>query len=317
MPRKLPPFVECWRDRHKKVRVYFRKGKGPRIPLPGHIGSNDFNAAYQRALAGQIAATRERREPEKPGTIAALIRSYMGSAAYVGLRNTTKAGYSSRIEMFRTQHGHRTVSGMTRAGIVTHIMQPYADRPGAALAAVKMLRVLIRHAIEIGWLTHDPSLGIKRPKTQEIRSWSEDEMRHIREPMADWYETTACFRPPTIYRPAPVRCASDDMGGRKRETIRVVQQKTGRKLTIPLHRDLRAILGATERQHVTIINTEYGKPFSVDGFSQWIRDAITAAGLPLDCKPHELRKAAGDGLQRPDALRTRSCPSWPQDACRS
>src|SRR5262249_19692465 len=104
MPRKLPPFVECWRDRHKKVRVYFRKGKGPRIPLPGHIGSNDFNAAYQGALAGQIAGKRERREPEKPGTIAALIRSYMRSAAYVGLRNTTKAGYSSRIEMLRTQH---------------------------------------------------------------------------------------------------------------------------------------------------------------------------------------------------------------------
>jgi integrase-like protein len=35
---------------------------------------------------------------------------------------------------------------------------------------------------------------------------------------------------------------------------------------------------------------------SVDGFSQWIRDAITAAGLPLDCQPHGLRKAAGRRL---------------------
>jgi hypothetical protein len=45
--------------------------------------------------------------------------------------------------MLRTKHGHRSVSGMTRAGIVTHIMQPYADRPGAALTILKMLRVLI------------------------------------------------------------------------------------------------------------------------------------------------------------------------------
>jgi site-specific recombinase XerD len=39
--------------------------------------------------------------------------------------------------------------------------------------------------------------------------------------------------------------------------------------------------------------SKYGKPFTVDGFSQWMRDAITAAGLPLECKPHGLRKAAG------------------------
>jgi integrase len=35
---------------------------------------------------------------------------------------------------------------------------------------------------------------------------------------------------------------------------------------------------------------------TVDGFSQWMRDAITAAGLPLECQPHGLRKAAGRRL---------------------
>jgi len=32
------------------------------------------------------------------------------------------------------------------------------------------------------------------------------------------------------------------------------------------------------------------------GRSQWIRSAITAAGLPLGCQPHGLRKAAGRRL---------------------
>ena len=79
-------------------------------------------------------------------------------------------------------------------------------------------------------------------------------------------------------------------------TIRVAQQKPGRKLRIRLRRDLITVLTAAERNHATIINTEYGRPFTVDGFSQWIRDAITAAGLPLDCQPHGLRKAAGRRL---------------------
>jgi integrase len=47
---------------------------------------------------------------------------------------------------------------------------------------------------------------------------------------------------------------------------------------------------------VTIINTEFGQPFTVDGFSGFMRDAMKAAGLPLDCKPHGLRKTLGRRL---------------------
>ena len=35
---------------------------------------------------------------------------------------------------------------------------------------------------------------------------------------------------------------------------------------------------------------------TVDGFSGFMRDAIKAAGLPLECQPHGLRKAAGRRL---------------------
>jgi hypothetical protein len=42
-----------------------------------------------------------------------------------------------------------------------------------------------------------------------------------------------------------------------------------------------------------IIKTEAGIGFTVAGFSDWFRDAITAAGLPLDCKPRGLRHLAG------------------------
>jgi hypothetical protein len=55
MPRKRPAFVELWRDRHGKVRVYFRKDRGPRLPLPNTIGSDEFHAAYEAAMARQVA----------------------------------------------------------------------------------------------------------------------------------------------------------------------------------------------------------------------------------------------------------------------
>ena len=57
-----------------------------------------------------------------------------------------------------------------------------------------------------------------------------------------------------------------------------------------------ASLATAEREHVSVLTTAYGKPFTVDGFSQWMRNAITASGLPLDAQPHGLRKATGRRL---------------------
>jgi integrase len=297
MVRRHLPFIECWRDRHGKRRVYFRKNRGPRIPLPGSIGSDEFNATYQAALSGQIAPVRERHARAAAGTIGALIASYKQSAAYIGLRETTKAGYASRIEVLRTQHGHRTVAGLSRERIITGILQPYADRPGSALSILKMLRVLIRHAINIGWLKHDPSLGIKRPKMNRIRSWSDDEIATYRVywPLGTKQRTAfELFLNTGQRRSDVVRMAWPHITTENK--IVVVQQKTGRRLLIPLHRDLITTLASAEQAHVSILTTAFGKPFTVDGFSQWMRNAITESGLPLDAQPHGLRKATGRRL---------------------
>jgi len=294
MVRKLPPHVECWRDRHKKLRVYFRKGKGRRIPLPG-IGTEEFEEAYRVALVGDVEVRRERRPRDKPDTIGALITSYLGSAAYLSLRPTTKAGYSWRIEWVRTRHGHRTVSGLNRSRVIG-ILQPFADRPGQALSILRILRILIRHAIDREWLRHDPSVGIKRPKTQEIRSWTDDEIRAFEQrwPIGTRQRVAFALMLFTGQRRSDVhRMTWADVRDRM---IVVVQQKTGARLTIPLHQVLLTVLAATARRHVTIVNTEAGQPFTVKGFGDWMRKAIAAAGLPLDCTPHGLRKAAGRRL---------------------
>ena len=274
------------------------------------IGSDEFNAAYQAALAGQLAPVRNRHARAAAGTINALVISYMQSAAYKALRETTKAGYVSRIETLRTMHTYRTVAGLSRERIVTRILQPYADRPGAALSILKMLRVLIRHAIDIGWLKHNPSLGIKRPKTQEIRSWTDAEITEFetRWPIGTKQRLAFTLMLCTGQRRSDVhRMTWADVQG---AAIRVVQQKTRRKLVIPVHRELAKVLATTDRKHITIINTDYGKPYTVDGFSQWMRDAITAAGLPLDCQPHGWRKPASRRLAEAGAAPTRSCRCW-------
>src|SRR5262249_32974085 len=159
--RKLPPHVETDRDRHGNPRLYFRVGKGKRTRLPLDPESTEFADAWHAAYA---AHQMQRQEPKKDGrTIEALIAAYMRHDKDRRLRQTTKAGYSSRLETLRTVHGHRSVAGLSEDRI-SAILRPYDDRKGQKLALLKMIRVLIAFAITIKWLAHDPSKGIKRPK---------------------------------------------------------------------------------------------------------------------------------------------------------
>ncbi|WP_342360775.1 tyrosine-type recombinase/integrase [Terrarubrum flagellatum] len=295
MPRDLPKYVE--KNRVKgHVYLSFRRGKGARIPLPGKPGSPEFDEAYAAALSGVAAAKKQARPGLTEGTIAFAIASYMRSPAYTDLRKTSKAGYATRINILRDNHGHRTLSGLNQERIEQKILAPYHDRPGQRLALLKMLRIIIRHCIGKGWLKADPSQTIKRPKTKEIRAWTDAEIAAFEQrwPIGTQQRLAFALHLFTGQRRSDVhRMTWADIAG---STIAVAQQKTGHKLRIALHEDLRAVLAATPRKHAVILPTVYGAGRTVNGFSQWMRDAITDAGLPLDAKPHGLRKAAGRRL---------------------
>jgi integrase len=295
MSADKPKYVETFHDRHGKKRIYFRKPGQKRIAIPGPLWSDAFQIAYAEALGGSVIIGAEKKKPDA-GTIGALILSYQQSDGYYDLRPTTKTGYQSRLKILTEQHGHRSLSGLTIERIEEKILCPYRDKPGQKLALLKMLRVLIRHAIKKKWLTHDPSQGIKRPKSGRVRAWTEAEIAQFeaRWPIGTRERLAFSLMLYTGQRRSDAhRMTWADTTLR---TMRVIQQKTGAKLTLPLDKRLRAVLDAAPREHVTILNTAFGKPFTVDGFSQYLRDAITAAGLPLECQPHGLRSAAGRRL---------------------
>jgi integrase len=288
MPRKLQPNVE---RNHVKGHTYlsFRIGKGPRIRLPDDPTSQEFRDAYAAAIAGE---TKPAIKKDAPGTIGALIASYKACGQFTGLSETSKTGYTSRLESIRVDHGHRAVAGLTKDRIQTFILDPLADRKGAALDTIKKLRILIKHAIDKGWLKYDPSTGIKRPKGKEIRVWTDAELAA--------YER----RWPIGTKQRTAYALMLNMGTARIDTHRLTwnqvdevasyaRHKTGVAVEMDIAEELRKALKATPRKHVTVINTEYGKPFTVDGFSGFMRDAISAAGLPLGCQPHGLRKTLG------------------------
>ena len=198
----------------------------------------------------------------------------------------------SRLATIRVDHGHRAVAGLNKDRINGFILDPLADRPGAALDTLKKFRILIKHAIDKGWLKHDPSVGIKRAKGKEIRAWadSEPEAFERRWPLGTKQRTTYAL----MLNMGTARVDTHRLTWHQvDEGAAYIRHKTGVSVQMDVAEDLRKALDATPRQHVTVINTAHGKPFSVDGFSRFMRDAISAAGLPLDCQPHGLRKTLG------------------------
>ena len=101
MPRKLPPHVEGNRVKNK-IYYSFRIGKGPRTRLPDDLLSEEFRGAYVAAMAGEAMPTSTR---DQPGTIGALVASYIRSAGFIRLRDTSKKGYMTRLETIRINHG--------------------------------------------------------------------------------------------------------------------------------------------------------------------------------------------------------------------
>jgi enterobacteria phage integrase len=286
-------YVQAFTDRYGQLRHYFRRN-GRRVVLPGVPGSREFMDAYATALAEHTAREPAKREAARPGTFAKLAAVYFASANFRNLSPTSRSNYRRIIDGFVVKHGHRHVDQFKREHAVK-IVGDMADRPGAAITLLKRLRTLIRFGVELGWITVDPTQRIRSYKSKEIHTWTEAEIAQFEQrwPIGSKQRLAFALLLYTGQRGSDVcRMTQPDANGR----LRVVQRKTGARLVITIHGDLRAVLDAASANHVTILTTAYGQPFSVKGFGQFVSAAIDEAGLPIRCKAHGLRKAAARRL---------------------
>jgi len=100
------PYIHEYRDRHGKVRRYFRRPGVPRVPLIGAPGSAEFMAAYQAALSG-LTPTRQSRNG--PGTFRELVTDYYRSPEFANLRANSQRLYRLVLGPLAEKHGHRLV----------------------------------------------------------------------------------------------------------------------------------------------------------------------------------------------------------------
>jgi integrase len=154
------------------------------------------------------------------------------------------------------------------------LMAARADQPGAANGLRTVLRVMMKHAIDIGLRADDPTRDVKaiRVRSGGHHSWTDTEIAQFEH----------CHPVGTRARLALALLLYS--GQRRGDVLRmgpqhlrdgclyIQQQKTGAELAIPVHPELAAIIDATPSGHLTFLTTQYDRPFETSGFSHWFRD---------------------------------------------
>jgi integrase len=293
-PLKLPRFVHGFIDRHGKPRFYFRRRGFERKALRGTPYSPEFMADYEAAMAGQPLPVGVNRA--RPGTMWALALSYFASPEFRGLRQSTQRAYRGTIERLCKEHGDKRAADLRREHVV-RLMAARAEQPGAANGLRIALRVMMKHAVEIGLRADDPTREVRaiRIKTDGHHSWTDDEIAQFERchPIGSRARLALALLLYTGQRRGDVlRMGAQHI---RDGPLHVKQEKTGVELAIPVHPDLAAIIVAAPRGHLTFVTTRQGGPFQSSAFSRWFREQCDKAGLP-HCSAHGLRKAAARRL---------------------
>jgi hypothetical protein len=107
MARLRLQYVNSFRDRHGRMRHYFRRPGCKAVALPGLPGSAEFMDAFQAALAGAPTAMREIGVSRtQTGTINAAVVAYYNSKMFAdGLAPATQRMRRNILERFRAEHG--------------------------------------------------------------------------------------------------------------------------------------------------------------------------------------------------------------------
>lgn len=265
-------YVTSFRDRHGKRRFYFRY-RGQKFKLTGRPGSAEFMETYARYLAAAESGAlgRDDNLTYLNGSIGWVIEKFLTSdVGFKKLKPGTQRNYRRWLDTIKGDVGRFQIKDLSPVAV--RAMRDSIKVKSAATTAdmcVMVVSVLWKFASEFCHLPlgHNPTHGVARVHTERIP----------RRPWPDSVVAKALTQPDAALRLAlslllytgqregdVIRMKWDAIrkldGGA--DEIFVIQEKTGTKVWIPLHRDLRALLDQMPHVSEFILNSSLGRPFS-------------------------------------------------------
>ena len=292
--KKKPIHAASYRDVRGKLRWRYRRVGFPESQTTAIFGSEDWWAWYNAAAVAQPKPVGSDRT--KPGSIHALGVAYYASADFVRLRPSTQRTYKGIFDRYRDKYGANPVALLEPRHIRSQ-MDKMAAHPTAANNMLKVLRAVMRFAVDRGFTRSDPTAGVRmlRYRAEGFHTWTDEEISTFEARWSLGTKQRLAFDLllHTAQRSGDVRQMTVHQLAGDRVIVR--QDKTGQTVDIPQHPQLRASLAASRLGHLVLLTTQNGGPYTEKGFGNWVKKAAVDAGLP-HCSAHGLRKAAARRL---------------------
>lgn len=280
----LPKGVAIVRRRGRTY-VYAWRG-GPRIDAePGTDAFLVELAEARRAITGG--------PPEN--TVAGLIASYLGSQDYQRLAVSTKAAWRPYLDSLSCHElGSMPLTAtedLRCRAEFQHWREGFLASPRGADMAWTAIKRVFNFGIESGRVRHNPCQGGKR-FYQNDRSdviWTDQELAGLLRflgPAAARVVTLMAYT--GLARGDAIKLPWSAYDG---TTIQTRRAKTGVRVAVPVHPDLRKMLDATPRNAPTMCLNSHGKPYTATGLSTEFHKARAKAGIEGK-RLHDLRGTA-------------------------
>lgn len=300
--REKIPFVSEYRDRHGTLRRKFQRAGFPGWTLHGEPGSPEFETGYAQAMSGQKPA-----KPVNSGIVPRSLRAAWESHVKTPEHNALKRQSREPLERIAQNFlADRAGTGAVRYGDLPIDLMRRADvkaivgRPTVAKSTSKqilrILRCICRAAMDLEWIAHDPTVGVKAlPPGGKHRAWTDAELVAF-ERTFDIDETERLIYALALYTGqrrgdiAAMRWA--DITTDNRITV-AGQMKTGTRVVIPIHAELRKVLDITPRTSPWIVTNANGQGYVPESLGNVFADAIRKLDADPGLTLHGLRKTAG------------------------
>lgn len=268
--RELPKHV--YRQRNG---IYFQRRGWPSQKFDNDFGTPAFWKEY-----ADILATKDQPKVISSRTFNALIKSYHKSPRYRNLKPRTGLDYDKHLTFFASIMGDRNPARMQRKDVI-RLRDTNADKAYFANYALRVLRVLMEHCVDLGWRDTNPARGVPELKTEkkERDPWPQE--------LLDAYRS-AC---PLGTRERLVMELCLGTGQRIGDVLEmrwsdiqdgaffVRQNKTKKELWVPILDELQAALNAASRHSVFILTNERGtNRWSYRGASAAVRNVRERIG---------------------------------------
>lgn len=302
-PRKhpnLPKHVHRQISGKKEYFIYqYRRSTplaGPRTRIPFQPDTPEFWAMYNRL--------KEDRQVNAPDTLNAVIATYQRSAKYENLKPNTQRDYDFYLKGIGRVFGKTPADSITPLDVQNMYDALVTETPVKAKKSIAVMRALYAFAMPRGMATHNPAradFDLIKHKPQGSEPWPIWAFETVNK-FARWeVRTFVALALYTGQRTSDVvRMEPHHVAGNK---IRVVQEKTGKDLWIPIHKNLAGtIVECRQRGAVPFIHSPNGQAMAPETFRALFKREMTRYHSSLvnpfarfqseKITPHGLRKSA-------------------------